>query len=116
MSWLSRLTLQVLHEILRFAALSQDDRVGCHPESFLWHPDPFLWHPDPLSLSSRPAFLSSRPQWRDLLGVLPLSFYAAILHQILRFAALSQDDSFLHSTLSGLHRQTAELSRNETTN
>ena len=53
----------ILDEILRFAALSQDDRVECYPERHYVIP-----------------------------SLLPYNFYAAILDKILRFAALSHDD------------------------
>ena len=71
---LIQLTLQFYIRSIRFAALSQDDRVGCHPELCF-------------VLPSLPTFipkftLSSRAQSRDLLGLLPNAVDAAILHKI----------------------------------
>jgi len=52
--------------------------------ALLCHPEPHYFFPSPT--------MSSRAQSRDFSSLLPYNFYAAILDEILRFAALSQDD------------------------
>ena len=83
-SCLSRFTLQVCMRSFGSLCSLRMTEWGVIPNRFSGIPTRFS--------VSRPAFLSSRPQWRDLLGLLPFTFYAAILHEILRFALLSQDD------------------------